>query len=186
MTIGTGSGRCRSSASNWSSASLPEAIWAVAGALALVVFGLLPWTDALIGVRKGIDVYLFLTGMMLIAELARREGLFDWFAALAVKHARVAGIEPFLFMPYVRTKSRTSIVREPRQHLRIFRLPVTSRALSNALLSVRNGNLGNRSHSRPTAGSVALMQHYAEVLKAEYAAITLARPSHRPRNWPTC
>jgi arsenical pump membrane protein len=65
-----------------------EAIWAVAGALALVAFGLLPWTDALAGVRKGLDVYLFLTGMMLLAELARQEGLFDWLAALAVDHAR--------------------------------------------------------------------------------------------------
>src|SRR6476646_2077782 len=67
---------------------LPEAIWAVLGAAALVGFGLLPWTDALLGVRKGLDVYLFLTGMMLLAELARQEGLFDWLAALAVEHAR--------------------------------------------------------------------------------------------------
>ena len=66
---------------------LPEAIWAVAGAVALVACGLLPWMDALAGVRKGIDVYLFLAGMMLIAELARQEGLFDWLAALAVDHA---------------------------------------------------------------------------------------------------
>ena len=64
---------------------LPEAIWAVAGAAALVLFGLLPWSDAVIGMRKGVDVYLFLTGMMLIAELARREGFFDWLAALAVR-----------------------------------------------------------------------------------------------------
>jgi arsenical pump membrane protein len=66
----------------------PEATWAVAGAVALVVFGLLPWTDAVAGVRRGLDVYLFLIGMMLIAELARQEGLFDWLAALAVEHAR--------------------------------------------------------------------------------------------------
>jgi len=66
----------------------PEATWAVAGAAALVVFGLLPWTDAVAGVRRGLDVYLFLIGMMLIAELARQEGLFDWLAALAVEHAR--------------------------------------------------------------------------------------------------
>src|SRR5262245_32906108 len=66
---------------------LPEAVWAMLGAAALVVFGLLPWPDALAGVGKGVDVYLFLTGMMVIAELARQEGLFDWFAALAVKHA---------------------------------------------------------------------------------------------------
>src|SRR5580658_10998834 len=66
----------------------PEAIWAIAGAIALVTFGLLPWMDAISGVRKGLDVYLFLAGMMLIAEVARQEGLFDWLAALAVAHAR--------------------------------------------------------------------------------------------------
>jgi arsenical pump membrane protein len=75
---------------------LPEAIWAVLGAAALVGFGLLPWTDALAGVRRGLDVYLFLTGMMLLAELARQEGLFDWLAALAVEHAR--GSPQRLFM----------------------------------------------------------------------------------------
>jgi arsenical pump membrane protein len=67
---------------------LPEAVWAVAGAAALVLLGLLPAGDALAGMRKGLDVYLFLTGMMLIAELARLEGLFDYLAALAVEHAR--------------------------------------------------------------------------------------------------
>jgi arsenical pump membrane protein len=66
----------------------PEAVWAVAGSALLVALGLLPAGDALTGMRKGVDVYLFLTGMMLIAELARREGLFDWMAALAVEHAR--------------------------------------------------------------------------------------------------
>jgi arsenical pump membrane protein len=67
---------------------LPEAIWAVAGAVLLVAFGLLPWADALAGIRKGLDVYCFLAGMMLIAEVARQEGVFDWLAALAVAHAR--------------------------------------------------------------------------------------------------
>lgn len=67
---------------------LPEAVWAVLGAIALVASGLLPWSGALAGIRKGLDVYLFLAGMMLLAELARREGLFDWLAALAVEHAR--------------------------------------------------------------------------------------------------
>ena len=67
---------------------MPEAIWAVAGAVALVAFGLLPWRDALAGVERGVDVYLFLAGMMLLAELARQEGLFDWLATFAVEHAR--------------------------------------------------------------------------------------------------
>ena len=67
---------------------VPEAVWAVAGAAALVVFGLLPLSRAAHGVTKGLDVYLFLTGMMLLAEIARHEGLFDWLAALAASRAR--------------------------------------------------------------------------------------------------
>jgi arsenical pump membrane protein len=67
---------------------LPEAVWAVTGAMLLVVFGLLSWRDALTGVLKGTDVYLFLTGMMLLAELAREQGLFDWLAARAARAAR--------------------------------------------------------------------------------------------------
>jgi arsenical pump membrane protein len=67
---------------------VPEAVWAVAGALALVCFGLLPVRAAADGVIKGVDVYLFLTGMMLLAELARQEGLFDWLAARAASMAR--------------------------------------------------------------------------------------------------
>ncbi len=77
---------------------LPEAIWALAGAVALVGFGILPWGDALGGIRKGLDVYLFLIGMMLIAELARREGLFDYLAAVAVEHARGSPQRLFLLV----------------------------------------------------------------------------------------
>ena len=67
---------------------LPEAVWAVAGALLLVSTGLLPGSAALDAVRKGTDVYLFLAGMMLLAEMAREEGLFDHVAARAVRLAR--------------------------------------------------------------------------------------------------
>ncbi|EHL99653.1 citrate transporter [Acetobacteraceae bacterium AT-5844] len=66
----------------------PEAVWAVAGALLLVVLGLLPWQGAWAGVSRGADVYLFLVGMMLLAEVARREELFDWLAGIAVRAAR--------------------------------------------------------------------------------------------------
>jgi len=68
--------------------SWPEFVWAVAGATLLVVLGVLPAADALSGVGKGADVYLFLTGMMLLAELARQEGLFDWLAARAARLAQ--------------------------------------------------------------------------------------------------
>jgi arsenical pump membrane protein len=68
--------------------SWPEFIWAVAGAVLLVVLGLLSPADALAGVAKGTDVYLFLTGMMLLSELARQEGFFDWLAARAARLAK--------------------------------------------------------------------------------------------------
>ena len=77
---------------------ISEPVWALAGAAALVALGLLPLSDALTGMRKGIDVYLFLIGMMLIAELARCEGLFDYLAALAVEHARGSPHRLFLLV----------------------------------------------------------------------------------------
>jgi arsenical pump membrane protein len=68
----------------------PEAVWAVGGALVLLATGLLPWSQGLLAVAKGGDVYLFLTGMMLLSETARREGLFDRVAALAVNGAKAS------------------------------------------------------------------------------------------------
>ncbi|WP_198665778.1 MULTISPECIES: arsenic transporter [unclassified Sphingomonas] len=73
----------------------PEWIWAVGGAALLVVTGLVPLTAAGGAVAKGLDVYLFLTGMMLLSEAARTHGVFDWIAALAVNRAR--GSTPRLF-----------------------------------------------------------------------------------------
>lgn len=66
----------------------PEAVWAVAGAALIVGLGLLPVTEAWSSVLKGNDVYFFLIGMMLLSELARKEGLFDWLAAIATEQAR--------------------------------------------------------------------------------------------------
>jgi arsenical pump membrane protein len=66
----------------------PEAVWAVSGALLLLLFRLISPQEGLNGVAKGLDVYLFLTGMMLLAETAREEKLFDWLAAHATQLAR--------------------------------------------------------------------------------------------------
>jgi arsenical pump membrane protein len=54
------------------------------GAALLVLCGVLTFFEACAAVARGTDVYLFLTGMMLLAELARREGVFDWLATRAV------------------------------------------------------------------------------------------------------
>jgi len=67
---------------------LPEAVWAILGAIALMGFGLISPGDAGRAILKGTDVYFFLVGMMVLAELARHEGLFDWLAAYAVRQSR--------------------------------------------------------------------------------------------------
>ncbi len=73
----------------------PEAVWALAGAGLLLVLGLMPLSAALGAVAKGSDVYLFLIGMMLLSEVARAEGLFDWVAATAAIHARGSTLRLF-------------------------------------------------------------------------------------------
>src|ERR1700710_1716239 len=70
---------------------LPEATWAVAGAVLLVVLKLMLPSEALTGISKGADVYLFLTGMMLLSETAREEKLFDWLAGPATRAGRGSG-----------------------------------------------------------------------------------------------
>src|ERR1700733_10545417 len=83
--------------------NLPEFIWAVAGAALLVLLNLLPWPDAVAAAAKVMDVYFFLIGMMLLAEVARQEGLFDWLAAQAGRHAHGSAKRLFLIVYVVGT-----------------------------------------------------------------------------------
>ncbi|WP_176057626.1 arsenic transporter [Paraburkholderia sp. BCC1876] len=76
----------------------PEAVWAVCGAGLLVSLHLLPVDLAIHAINRGSDVYLFLIGMMLLSEVARREGLFDWVAVLAVNHAKGSPRRLFLLV----------------------------------------------------------------------------------------
>ncbi len=82
---------------------IPQAVWAVSGALLLCVFGLLPWHQGMAAVGKGGDVYLFLSGMMLASELARHEGLFDYVAAVAARRANGSAARLFLLIYCVGT-----------------------------------------------------------------------------------
>jgi arsenical pump membrane protein len=82
---------------------LPEFIWAAAGAVLLVVFDLLPWREAVAAAGKGLDVYFFLVGMMLLAEVARKEGLFDWLAVQAVQSSRQSASRLFAIVYAVGT-----------------------------------------------------------------------------------
>ncbi len=97
-----------------------EALWAVLGAAALVILALLPWHDALAAAAKGTDVYLFLIGMMLLAELARREGLFDWLAAHAADAAKGSAARLFgliyivgIFVTAFLSNDATAVVLTP-------------------------------------------------------------------------
>ncbi len=83
--------------------NVAEAVWAVLGAALLVTFGLIAPAVAITGIAKGDDVYLFLTGMMLLAEIGRREGLFDWLAAVATSHANGSASRLFLLTDVVGT-----------------------------------------------------------------------------------
>jgi len=74
---------------------IAEWVWASAAATLLVALGLVPVPNALDALRRGDDVYLFLAGMMVLAETARREGVFDWIAAHAVAAARGSGLRLF-------------------------------------------------------------------------------------------
>ena len=66
---------------------IPEVWWISGGALLLIVLRLVPLKLAGQAVAKGSDVYLFLTGMMLLSELAQKQGVFDWVASVAVRGA---------------------------------------------------------------------------------------------------
>jgi arsenical pump membrane protein len=77
---------------------LPEAVWAVTGAILLVAFQLILPSDAVKGIAKGTDVYFFLTGMMLLAETAREEKLFDWLAAHATRLSKGSANRLFLLI----------------------------------------------------------------------------------------
>jgi len=68
--------------------NIAEVWWVSAGALLLITLRLIPVKLAFSAVKEGTDVYLFLIGMMLLAELAREQGVFDWVSSLAVRGAK--------------------------------------------------------------------------------------------------
>jgi len=74
---------------------IAEVYWIGAGALLLILLRLVPLRLAGRAIAEGTDVYLFLAGMMLLSELARLYGVFDWVASVAVEHARGSCVRLF-------------------------------------------------------------------------------------------
>jgi arsenical pump membrane protein len=78
--------------------NIPEVYWVAGGALLLLLLRLMPLRLALKAVAEGTDVYLFLGGMMLLSELARECGVFEWASAVAVESARQSATRLFLLI----------------------------------------------------------------------------------------
>jgi arsenical pump membrane protein len=74
---------------------VPEVYWIGSGVLLLLLFRLVPLRLAGSAIAEGVDVYLFLIGMMLLSELAREHGVFDWLSALAIRDANGSSVRLF-------------------------------------------------------------------------------------------
>jgi arsenical pump membrane protein len=82
---------------------IAEVYWIGGGALLLVALRLIPLKLAGRAIAEGTDVYLFLTGMMLLSELARDFGVFDWMASVAEQHANGSAVRLFSLIYLVGT-----------------------------------------------------------------------------------
>jgi arsenical pump membrane protein len=82
---------------------IAEVYWVCGGGLLLVLAGLIPAQQAMHAVYEGLDVYLFLIGMMVLAEMAREEKVFDWAAGVAASHAKGSPQRLFLLVYLVGT-----------------------------------------------------------------------------------
>jgi arsenical pump membrane protein len=67
--------------------NIPEVYWISAGLLLLLVLRLVSLRLVGRAAAKATDVCLFLIGMMLLSELAREHGVFDWLSSFAVRRA---------------------------------------------------------------------------------------------------
>jgi arsenical pump membrane protein len=77
---------------------ISEVWWITGGALVLIFMRLIPLELAGQAVARGSDVYLFLIGMMLLSELAREQGVFDWVSSVAVRGAKGSCSRLFLLV----------------------------------------------------------------------------------------
>ncbi|WP_206078489.1 SLC13 family permease [Poseidonocella sp. HB161398] len=76
----------------------PDWVFAAVGAVAVVCADALPPSAAMAAVGDAREVCFFLVGMMLLAEVAGREGLFDYLAAHAVRMASGSAQRLFLML----------------------------------------------------------------------------------------
>ena len=78
--------------------NIAEVYWVSGGALLLVLLRLIPIQLAGKAIGEGSDVYLFLIGMMLLSELAKENGVFDWLSSVAIRSANGSCSRLFLLI----------------------------------------------------------------------------------------
>jgi len=67
---------------------IAEVYWIGGGAVLLVALRLVSFELSGKAIARGSDVYFFLIGMMLLSELAREHGVFDWLSSVALRSAK--------------------------------------------------------------------------------------------------
>jgi arsenical pump membrane protein len=80
-----------------------EVYWVGAGVVLLLVLRLIDLPLAWHASGKALDVCFFLIGMMLLCEMAREHGVFDWISALAVRRAGGSCLKLFMLVYAVGT-----------------------------------------------------------------------------------
>ena len=82
---------------------IAEVYWIGGGVVLLLTLRLISLRLAWHAFGKAVDVCLFLIGMMLLCELAREHGVFDWLSALAVRNANGSCLHLFTLVYVVGT-----------------------------------------------------------------------------------
>jgi arsenical pump membrane protein len=172
---------------------IAEAYWIGGGALLLVLLRLVPLRLAGKAVAKGADVYLFLIGMMLVSELAREQGVFDWLSSAAVRGANGSCVRLFTLVygmgtlvTILMSNDATAVVLTPAilaavRKARVQPLPYlfTCALIANAasfVLPISNpANLVVFRHAMPPLGRWLLSFGVPSILSivATYAALRL-------------
>jgi arsenical pump membrane protein len=83
--------------------NIPEFYWICGGVLLLLGFRLISLQLTWLALAKAVDVCLFLIGMMLISELAREHGVFDWLSSMAMRRAGGSCVKLFAMVYAVGT-----------------------------------------------------------------------------------
>lgn len=83
--------------------NIPEVYWIGGGVLSLLLLRLISFQLAGRALLKAVDVCLFLIGMMLLSELGREHGLFDWISVIAIRNARGSCVRLFSLVYVVGT-----------------------------------------------------------------------------------